>query len=948
MAVVNWLIGFDGDWSIGTNWWSGGTYHLPGATDNVFIRAPGTYTVTLSTTQSVKSLTLDAAGATFVQQPGATLALTADLVVSAGTAILSNYNSILGDTYLGGGLLKVGNNDALGAGKFYLSGGELLATSNVTLNGQWDISNNVVVAAAHGKTLNAFVDWTMESHAALTFGAPGANGVVVWGLPAAISDPYTVDVAAGTLRSVGNGLDRLLFNAAETTVEAGATIDISAADARIGHLQGSGTITDKNAGRELDLGTSNFSGVIAGAIYLRVNGVDQSTLTGDSHYTGGTTIYFGATLILGAGGSTGSITGPIRDNGKLVINHSNVFSLDNVISGSMGSLELKGTGTTTINHANTFGGGTMLFAGIAAFGDGGAFGTRPISIVGGELLATANETIVNDIIGVAPGVIAAAHGKTLTIDNTWTMQEGSAITFGATGQDGTVIASPSGGLSIEGNYFLDVANGTLKAGGNSFSNLTTYAHTTTVDAGAKLDINGVNVMVENLLGGGTVTDSGASTLTLDSGNFSGSIAGPLALNVAGPTILKGGNTYSGGTTITANGALSLGGGGKTGSVTGHITDNGVLIFNHSKAFTVANVISGSGNVEQVGSGVTTLTKANSYSAQTFVLHGTLASTHGGAFGTGHIHLRGGELLASTSQTISNVVATDGNGTIAAAHGKTATLTGAFNINLDHVNTVLTFGAAGANGIVQLKPSSVNIGNPYDVVVAAGTLKAGNFAFTNVTQNAVDCTVSSGAKLDLAGLSSTVHGLKGGGTVTSATFAALDIQSGNFAGNLTGKLEVDVHKTVTLSGALSFQGTLYIEPSANFTFSGTGAEKFTFGGNNAKLILPNSATYTGKISNFAQTDKIDLTGIAFSAGSHFTFNATTDVLHVIHGSHTANLHFVDGYVASDFKIGNDGHGHTLVTTTSAGHFDAHEDELFDTAALVVPFLPETMLLELGLG
>ena len=128
----------------------------------------------------------------------------------------------------------------------------------------------------------------------------------------------------------------------------------------------------------------------------------------------------------------------------------------------------------------------------------------------------------------------------------------------------------------------------------------------------------------------------------------------------------------------------------------------------------------------------------------------------------------------------------------------------------------------------------------------------------------------------------------------------------------------------------------------------GGRKFTFGGNNAKLILPDSATYTGKISNFAQTDKIDLTGIAFSAGSHFTFNATTDVLHVIHGSHTANLHFVDGYVASDFKIGNDGHGHTLVTTTSAGHFDAHEDELFDTAALVVPFLPETMLLELGLG
>ena len=64
MALVHWLIGLDGDWSVGTNWWDGTTYHQPGAADDVFIDAAGTYTVTLSSVQSIQSLHFDAAGAT--------------------------------------------------------------------------------------------------------------------------------------------------------------------------------------------------------------------------------------------------------------------------------------------------------------------------------------------------------------------------------------------------------------------------------------------------------------------------------------------------------------------------------------------------------------------------------------------------------------------------------------------------------------------------------------------------------------------------------------------------------------------------------------------------------------------------------------------------------------------------------------------------------------------
>ncbi len=226
-----------------------------------------------------------------------------------------------------------------------------------------------------------------------------------------------------------------------------------------------------------------------------------------------------------------------------------------------GSLTLLGTlqvhsGFVSLNEANTLNGtsAATVQGGVLAFGNAGALGAGTVSMTGGELLATTNETMSNALVISGTSTIAAARGTTLIEDAvTFNEPASSTLNIGSPGDDGTILweAGERGG-GEEGGGTVDVQAGTLKQAlsPSGLSALLGSNLETIVAASATVDAAGLVLEIANLTGAGTVTDSGVpTTLTLDAANFSGSISGPLSLTFNEDTVLSGLEDYTGSSTV---------------------------------------------------------------------------------------------------------------------------------------------------------------------------------------------------------------------------------------------------------------------------------------------------------------------------------------------------------------------------------------------------------------
>ena len=386
-------------------------------------------------------------------------------------------------------------------------------------------------------------------------------------------------------------------------------------------LAASRTITLGAGGGRLDGSTGStytFASTFTGSGGLtKVSGA-RAILTAANDFSGDIGVAAG-TLEIGGAGSLGGAGGQYAGQITVAANTALAFTtsvdqeLAGVISGE-GVLIQGGPATLTLTADNTFAGGTGITAGRLQVGNGGTSGS-----LGGAVIVDAGSTLAisradsYDFAGTieGEGVFEQAGPGTLTFSGTSIATGGTRITGGTFEIDtdadlGAVPATATadnvvldGGtlgvpffLTLEANRGIGVGSA---GGGIDVAEFATLSY-----AGVIADAAGG--------GGGTLTKSGAGTLSL-----------------------TGVSTYTGGTTITA-GSLELSGSSQLGGgvYAGDLANDGTLAVATSANQTLSGVISGTGSLTKSGTGTLTLAGANTFSGPTALTQGTLVVAAGGS------------------------------------------------------------------------------------------------------------------------------------------------------------------------------------------------------------------------------------------------------------------------------------------------------------------------------
>jgi hypothetical protein len=104
-------------------------------------------------------------------------------------------------------------------------------------------------------------------------------------------------------------------------------------------------------------------------------------------------------------------------------------------------------------------------------------------------------------------------------------------------------------------------------------------------------------------------------------------------------------------------------------------------------------------------------------------------------------------------------------------------------------------------------------------------------------------------------------------------------------------------------------------AGTLTFGSSFSEAVAFTGTSGELVLAQSQGYVAQISGFSLTGgtSLDLKDIGFVSAGEATFSgtATSGVLTVTDGVHTAHITLIGDYLTSTFTASSDGHGGVIV-------------------------------------
>ena len=968
--------------TIGAN---GGTIENTGGT--------GTFVGTSYTVNNTSSATISAV------LTGASVNLTKS---GTGTLILTGANTYTGSTSVTGGTLQIG------AGN---SSGSIAAASTITLSSGTTLAynlfsgatpTNAIVSASAGAgmianiyqggntTLNlsstgVLTGYTGSYSANFTEGSATLGSIVLGGSPNFSNSTLNVvtsgyaasftNQSAITWTGTASGTPSLTLNGTAANsgqLALGATLTLNATSLVIG-TGAAWSLT--NNGSTLYLGTSintpytlvgsataevfsgatvTQSGALSGTGNLNVIGNGGSLiLSGSNTYSGHTTITSG-TLKLGnasalGSGVTGTVTvssGAALDLGGYSLTAAKPLTLSG--SGVSNSGALMNSGAP----ANYIGPVTLAANATLGGGSGSIALTNAAAIAGGSFALTLGGTATASSISTA---LDTSIGSLTKVGNgTWTLNGSSTYSAGANINGGTLALGSSSALGSSGT--LSFGGGTLK-----LFDSTDYSARFSTAAGQliALDTNSQNVSLATNLtsSGGTLTKSGAGTLTLLGNNtYSGGTTVTTGILKAGSTTALG----SGGITVNSGGALDLAGQALTTpaalSLSGTGVSNGGALMNSGAATTYAGLVKLAATSSIVaGTGALTLSHVGTITGTGFGLTlggaagGTLASLIG--TGTGTLTKQdGGTWTLTASHTYSG--ATTLNGGVLSV----ATLSNGGSASGIGQSTNLATNLVFNGGTLQYTGAAASTDRLFTVQASGGTLDAsGTGALTWSNTGTITTVAATSPTLTLTGtgsgvltpkwanpLTSGVSALSKSGSSTwtlsatntytgGTTVNAGVLMMGNYSalgGSSAGMTTVingaaiDLNgQNITSTGPLTLNGTGIASGGALFNSSATGATYsglITLGsdssvvGDAGTISLSNAGTVSGG------THSLTLGGTAGGTLSSIVSSTTASLTKVGSGSWTL-------YGANTLSGG---------TTVSAGKLQVGNANAFGTGAVTV--------------
>lgn len=747
---------------------------------------------------------------------------------------------------------------------------------------------------------------------------------------------------------------------------------------------GSGTLTvNKTSGT-----TSTYNGGITGTGGLTRSGLGTLILGGTTEYSG-TTLVTGGILRAGAANSLspnsvvslnntsgvilnlnsfsntiGGLSGGGATGGSislgtatLTVSQSSSTTYAGVISGSSSStgvLTKTGTGTLSLTGTNTYGGGTNLQQGVlninadAALGDSAA----NLNVTGSSTLQlaatiastsrnipiTAGQTFTIDtngfdltqtgVISGSTGILAKTGLGTLYLQGTNTYGGGTTLNQGTLNVNADVGLGQSGtDLSVSGSSTLQ------------FASAFEFSRNIAISSGQTLsvDTNGLDITQSGVISGstGALTKTGSGTL-----------------------LLRGANTYGGGTNLSQgilniNTDAVLGTSGTNINVIGSSTlrlaatvsdmarnmpitaGQTLTIDTNGFNLTQSGVLSGStGAFTKVGAGTVILSGSNTYGGTTTVSVGALQAGAVNTFSSSSaVSLANTAGVTLDLNNLNNAIGSlSGGGTT----GGNVTLgSGTLTLGGDNSSTTFAGTITGTGGVTKTGTGTFTISqgggaNTYSgtTTLSAGTLRAGAAnAFSS--NSVVSLANTSGAILDLNDFSNTIGGLSGGGTtggnisLGTATLTVSQSSNTTYGGvisGVAGSLTKTGSGTLTLTGDSTFGATTV--SAGQLTVNGTLTSPVTVGLNGTLAgggIIEADVALSGTLSpgdGSLNTLGIigDLTTPASTATTIYSISPTERSLVLIIG--TASL---DGSAQVSVAPGiySEGAQYVLLQTSSSG-------------------------------